>query len=220
MKQTSSEWRPGAPQADMYPLSVETVLGTFQVTPMLRFAKSTATTLSQNTKQRQLSPRISTMSWFFSTETSSDEDSRHNDIKTVDAHDQDDETYWTYYDDSTEYTDEETLDEDDDENEWQNKAPKPAAAPRRKRRQKVVLHQPRQQGKTKAAPNAAILLSTLLGGTTPAPEEKKPVIKKKKYRPIYVPLSLPQPPSMIDDDEMYDLPSPPSLVYEYRVLAS
>lgn len=42
---------------------------------------------------------------------------------------------------------------------------------------------------------------------------------KKKFTRLFVPQGLPQPPSLLDDEtDIYDLPSPPSLVYEYRVL--
>lgn len=42
---------------------------------------------------------------------------------------------------------------------------------------------------------------------------------KKKFTNLLVPMGLPQPPSLLDDEaDFYDLPSPPSLVYEYHLV--
>lgn len=138
-------------------------------------------------------------------------------IDAVGAYDEDDSgTLWTDdgtdSDETDEYTIEEVgaFDQDSDgpldESDYiglESKESRPRPAPQRAqpKGQKIVLHRPRVEGRN--ADTNGVAAST------------------KKSLACFIPASLPRPPSICDDEyEMYDLPRPPSLVYEYRIVAS
>jgi hypothetical protein len=132
----------------------------------------------------------------------------HDYIRAVGAYDEE-ETCWTDDETSSDGTDEYTL----EESTYAGLGPKEYIPTTRKAQgQRVVLHRPREE-ENRAANTG--FFSALLGVSAP-----KPASKKKKFHSRFVPADLPQPPSFGDDEsEMYDLPRPPSLVYEYRVVA-
>lgn len=96
------------------------------------------------------------------------------------------------------------------------KEPRYPGKSQRPKTQKIILHTARERA-DKCKPNEAYfdIFSALVAfGSKVSPS-------KKKYRSHFVPKGLPQPPSMTDEDsDMYDLPSPPSLVYEYQVVTN
>lgn len=97
----------------------------------------------------------------------------------------------------------------DEEREWagQRQAKHPTS-----RANIVLMHRPQEKETVPAIriPFFSDLFDMALSKPTP----------KKKFTRLLIPKGLPQPPSLLDDDEtdIYDLPSPPSLVYEYHVL--
>lgn len=134
--------------------------------------------------------------------------------------------FWTYDDETSsdetddEYTLEEgyAFDEDSDtepdESDYIGLEPKeymPTSSRPRPKSHKVVLHRPREEKNAWNTANQSFF-SSLLGTI-----QQKPA--KKKFRSQFVPASLPQPPSFGDEGCEIDLPRPPSLVYEYRVVA-
>lgn len=80
--------------------------------------------------------------------------------------------------------------------------------------QDIVLHKAEVKGRSTAAvvdDRNSFLHNLLSFGSSPP--------TKKKFHRHCIPKGLPPAPSMVEEEsEMYDLPRPPSLIYEYRVI--